>query len=558
MIHYERTNWYGVTYFFRLHGSLLPRCLPSMVLAGVLSGLAASGFIEDHTGWNVDGLFGEDDYAMQLFGVVFGFLSVTRLNMSYSRYWEGISMIKQMHSKWADACVQVVAFDRIYANGIGCGDDPFCNHIVRLFCQLSAMATISLHDDDWQFTPPPEVDEQGNTITPRGSTVVERLVHLPVEETELFRRSSANLSKDLLAQRLANMGETGRASQMNGARFQQRRSATQNIRLIDEEEQTFLARAPDPVLATVQRLCRAISTRHQFGGVCAPAPIVSRIFQELSNGLLAYNAATKMKEVPVPFAYVQFNAMLLCLFVLITPVAIAAFTQQIVSSVVISCIVVGGFSAMWIVANELEDPFGDDANDLPMIGYHEHFVRSLMRMSTTAWLPRDKWIVQDGLWVDPDTQPPSPQHARLTPRDTDEAPAQRARRTSEEAAIRAANGCGGMADSVRWQAAPSLTQSASLAVVQYPSHEPAAAAEPPAIQAAPLHSGLRNSRRKPSTTTSSTPAKIAPLWPPAPPPSQGDTPAPRTLPPVLGSDGRAEDTQGSFECGLRGRAAGRM
>ena len=29
----------------------------------------------------------------------------------------------------------------------------------------------------------------------------------------------------------------------------------------------------------------------------APPPIVSRIFQELSNGLLAYNNATKMKAI---------------------------------------------------------------------------------------------------------------------------------------------------------------------------------------------------------------------------------------------------------------------
>eukprot|EP00965_Chrysotila_dentata_P149999 4954081-Pleurochrysis_carterae.AAC.1 len=39
----------------------------------------------------------------------------------------------------------------------------------------------------------------------------------------------------------------------------------------------------------MQRIIRAISTRHHAGGLCAPAPIVSRIFQELSNGMLAYN-----------------------------------------------------------------------------------------------------------------------------------------------------------------------------------------------------------------------------------------------------------------------------
>ena len=40
----------------------------------------------------------------------------------------------------------------------------------------------------------------------------------------------------------------------------------------------------------------------------------------------AYNSAVKMKEVPVPFAYVQFNALLLILFAIVTPIAIACFT----------------------------------------------------------------------------------------------------------------------------------------------------------------------------------------------------------------------------------------
>ena len=111
-----------------------------MLLASVLSGLSASGRIHEWTGFDVLEVFGPDDYAMQLFGVVFGFLSVTRLNMSYQRYWEGISKIKDMYSKWGDACVQAIAFDRVYSHASGCGDDDFCSHVVRLFCQLSAMA----------------------------------------------------------------------------------------------------------------------------------------------------------------------------------------------------------------------------------------------------------------------------------------------------------------------------------------------------------------------------------------------------------------------------------
>ena len=58
-----------------------------------------------------------------------------------------------------------------------------------------------------------------------------------------------------------------------------------------------------------------------------------------------------------------------------------------------SVVVVLGFSAMWLVANELEDPFGSDPNDLPMIGYHEHFVVALTGMLANAWTTRDDWLL---------------------------------------------------------------------------------------------------------------------------------------------------------------------
>mmetsp|Transcript_36396 Transcript_36396/g.95968 ORF Transcript_36396/g.95968 Transcript_36396/m.95968 type:complete len:163 (-) Transcript_36396:1131-1619(-) len=150
MIYYWRTSWYGFHYFLRSRGSLIPRCLPAIAIAGVISGITASGIIEDHLG--VSTVLGDtfaEAYAMQLFGVVFGFLSVTRLNMSYQRYWEGISSIKTMYSKWGDAAVQVITFDSSSSHAIGCGNDEFREHIVRLFCQLSAVATITLHITDF-------------------------------------------------------------------------------------------------------------------------------------------------------------------------------------------------------------------------------------------------------------------------------------------------------------------------------------------------------------------------------------------------------------------------
>ena len=51
--------------------------------------------------------------------------------------------------------------------------------------------------------------------------------------------------------------------------------------------------------------------------------------------------------------------------------------RHAVVSALLSMVVVTGFTAMWLVANELEDPFGEDANDLDVVGFHQQFVDKL-------------------------------------------------------------------------------------------------------------------------------------------------------------------------------------
>lgn len=157
----------------------------------------------------------------------------------------------------------------------------------------------------------------------------------------------------------------------------------------------------DAVLSMCHRINRSVTTRGRARGWPTPPPMVSRIFQEISNGILAYNGAIKIKQVPVPFAYVQFNALILNSFNLLAPIAIARFTEDVAMSIITAVLISGGFTAMWLVANEMEDPFGADHNDLPVLQYHEHFcgaIRNLLR-----WLDIDTWskVDEDDAWLPP-------------------------------------------------------------------------------------------------------------------------------------------------------------
>ena len=86
-------------------------------------------------------------------------------------------------------------------------------------------------------------------------------------------------------------------------------------------------------------------------------------------------------------------------------------------SIVSAIIVVSGFSALWLVANELEDPFGYDANDMPMIRYHNEFCQFLDNTTRRPWMAKDRWTVKAGANPaaradDPMSCEPSPMVAR--------------------------------------------------------------------------------------------------------------------------------------------------
>jgi predicted membrane chloride channel (bestrophin family) len=285
-----------------------------------------------------------------------------------------------------------------------------------LFIQLSAMATLVLRVDRYS---PVHVEalrraqQEEFSVAPSGiimpcasrrrcaparktlsTRIASKLASVRARVTGVEARARPrallNMRKNSLRQILSH-----RKASANG------RMGTADKQLLSDDEIAFLKGFPCPVKAMVQRICRVVTTRQIAGGVIAPSPLVSRIFQELSNGSLAYEQCTRIKEVPVPFAYVQYSALLLLSFSAITPIAVACFTRNVVVSVLISILIVGGFGAMWLVANELEDPFGSDDNDLALVHYHDVFAQTINEMCQRAWLPKDQWIRANGPWTDP-------------------------------------------------------------------------------------------------------------------------------------------------------------
>merc|ERR1712159_855920 len=144
--------------------------------------------------------------------------------------------------------------------------------------------------------------------------------------------------------------------------------------LNDEEVQ-------DRVFLVFQWVQDTLIRRQKDGGLNVPPPICTRIFQELSNGMLGFNNALKIHDTPFPFPYVQLISVCLLILTLTSGFVMHIYVQNLFWSMLFTAIAVGGYHAINEVAVELEDPFGDDANDLPMDEYQQSFNTRLLTMS---------------------------------------------------------------------------------------------------------------------------------------------------------------------------------
>jgi len=109
--------------------------------------------------------------------------------------------------------------------------------------------------------------------------------------------------------------------------------------------------------------------REEDGGIAVPPPICTRLFQEMSNGMLGYNNAVKIHGTPFPFPYAQLITLALIILTITMGFVVNVFVTSIFWATTGSFLAVAGYLSINEIAMELEDPFGDEDNDLPMLAY---------------------------------------------------------------------------------------------------------------------------------------------------------------------------------------------
>ena len=80
--------------------------------------------------------------------MVLGFSLVMRLQIAYQRLWEGATQCHQASSKWADAVMQIVAFDEASKDAFTAPAFEFRMLMIHYASLMNACALIDMRSDE--------------------------------------------------------------------------------------------------------------------------------------------------------------------------------------------------------------------------------------------------------------------------------------------------------------------------------------------------------------------------------------------------------------------------
>lgn len=383
MLHYEKRLW-GLGLLFRAQGSPFPRVLPFAVLS---VGITLVIHLSDGCKSAVEAAFGHP-YPFQVYAFVIGFLVVLRTNHALARFMEARGHAQWMASKWADAVVMLQAFDAVASGRRGIpksaldppteGTETFVSTLVHLVSLMHALALQHLrgdeslgnlirapnatHGEDWTGADSDRPAANGDSTAAVGSVAVS------VDEICSPSRARYNVRGAHVLHATTEDEHRPRFSVLSVFALTENSETWREccaalplavVGGLDAAERAALERLdvdrPYLVMAWIQALIMRRMDSEE--GLRVPAPIVSRVHQVLSDGMLGYNQADKIATTPFPMPYAQMLTACLVVFNVTLPIMVAGNINALWLAVLVNFISTVAYQGLNEVARELEDPF---------------------------------------------------------------------------------------------------------------------------------------------------------------------------------------------------------
>lgn len=136
---------------------------------------------------------------------------------------------------------------------------------------------------------------------------------------------------------------------------------------VDKESLQYLAgQGSNKTLVILQWIQKLISMNVDNGVLSLPAPLITRIYQQLSRGIVSITDAQKITDILFPFPFAQMVTIMLIVFSVVTPIVNSSVIDSLAWNCILTFVSVFLFWSINYIAAEIEMPFGEDLNDLPI------------------------------------------------------------------------------------------------------------------------------------------------------------------------------------------------
>lgn len=151
---------------------------------------------------------------------------------------------------------------------------------------------------------------------------------------------------------------------------------------ISDREVEFLqrARGPEAQMALCAMWLKEFITREALAGSVGHVPptIQVRVHRFLSDGQQQYNQCRKISYIQFPFPHAQLTTFFLFVGLCFFPFLYYSYVSDAVVACLLNFATVACFEGIHEVAHELEDPFYQFPNDIPLNNYQAQFNESLI------------------------------------------------------------------------------------------------------------------------------------------------------------------------------------
>lgn len=153
-----------------------------------------------------------------------------------------------------------------------------------------------------------------------------------------------------------------------------------DCRFLSPQSLEYLRSSHDKAQTVMQWILTLIVDSERDCVLEVAPPILSRVFQEFGSGMVHLSNIKKISNVPFPFPYAQMVTTMLLLHWIFTPLLASQIMANPAWAGLMCFFTSSAFWTLFYIAQEIDQPFGDDANDLALKEMQHEFNMCLSGM----------------------------------------------------------------------------------------------------------------------------------------------------------------------------------